>query len=165
MIKKKVMELGGSDAFIVLEDADIPKAVAAGIKGRFSNAGQVCLAAKRFILVGRIADEFEDQSVNTAQAIRVGDPMDRAIQMGLMARTDLRDALHKQVRAALRRARVCHAAANPCGKGAFYMPTALSGVTQGMPVFDEEVFGRLRQSLASPMSMQPWMLRMQASLG
>ena len=76
VIKKTVMELGGSDAFIVLEDADIPKAVAAGIKGRFSNAGQICLAAKRFILVGKIADEFEELFVKAAQAIRVGDPMD-----------------------------------------------------------------------------------------
>ncbi len=88
MIKKTVMKLGGSDAFIVLEDADIPRAVAAGIKGRFSNAGQICLAAKRFILVGRIADEFEQRFVKTATAIRVGDPMDPAIQMGPLARTD-----------------------------------------------------------------------------
>ena len=97
VIKKTVMELGGSDAFIVLEDADISKAVAEGIKGRFSNAGQVCLAAKRFILVGNIADEFEEQFVKAAQAIRVGDPMDPATQMGPLARADLRDGLHKQV--------------------------------------------------------------------
>ena len=93
MIKKTVMELGGSDAFIVLEDADIPKAVTAGIKGRFSNAGQICLAAKRFILVGKIADKFEELFVKAAQAIRVGDPMDPANQMGPMARADLRDSL------------------------------------------------------------------------
>ena len=114
VIKKTVMELGGSDAFIVLEDADIPKAVAAGIKGRFSNAGQICLAAKRFILVGRIADEFEQQFVKAAQEIRVGDPMDPANHMGPMARTDLRDSLHKQVEEQhCRRAHVCCAAANP----------------------------------------------------
>src|SRR5580700_5170546 len=97
VIKKTVMELGGSDAFVVLEDADIPKAVAAGIRGRFSNAGQVCIAAKRFILVGSIADEFEAQFVNAAKAIRIGDPMDPATQMGPLARADLRDSLHKQV--------------------------------------------------------------------
>src|ERR1700722_17856155 len=97
VIKKTVMELGGSDAFIVCEDADIPKAVAAGIKGRFSNAGQVCLAAKRFLLVGGIADQFEELFVEVAEAIRVGDPMDPATQMGPMARADLRDQLHKQV--------------------------------------------------------------------
>jgi acyl-CoA reductase-like NAD-dependent aldehyde dehydrogenase len=97
MIKKTVMELGGSDAFIVLEDADIPKAVAAGITGRFKNAGQICLAAKRFILVGSIADEFEGQFVKAAQAIKVGNPMDPATQMRPMACADLRDSLQKQV--------------------------------------------------------------------
>lgn len=98
VIKRTVMEVGGSDAFIVCGDADLPKAVAAGIKGRFSNAGQICLAAKRFILVEKIADEFEQLFVEAAKAIRVGDPMDRAAQMGPMARADLRDSLHKQVR-------------------------------------------------------------------
>src|SRR3984957_10157088 len=86
VIKKTVMELGGSDAFIVCEDADIPKAVAAGIKGRFHNAGQVCLAAKRFILLEKIANEFETLFVEKAKSIRVGDPKDEATQMGPMAR-------------------------------------------------------------------------------
>ena len=142
VIKKTVMELGGSDAFIVLEDADIPKAVAAGIHGRFQNAGQVCLAAKRFILVGKIADEFEEQFVKAAQAIRVGDPMNPANQMGPMARADLRDSLHKQVEGSIAAgARVLCGGKPKDGKGAFYMPTVLSGVTQGMPAFDEETFG------------------------
>ena len=142
VIKKTVMELGGSDAFIVLEDADIPRAVAAGIKGRFSNAGQVCLAAKRFILVGRIADEFEERFVKAAQAIRVGDPMDRENQMGPMARADLRDSLHKQVEGSVAAgARVLCGGKPKDGKGAFYMPTVLTGVTQGMPAFDDETFG------------------------
>ena len=142
VIKKTVMELGGSDAFIVLEDADIPKAVAAGITGRFKNAGQICLAAKRFILVGKIADEFEEQFVKAAQAIRVGDPMDPANQMGPMARADLRDSLHKQVEGSIAAgARVLCGGKPKEGKGAFYMPTVLSGVTQGMPAFDDETFG------------------------
>src|SRR5215510_10304897 len=93
VIKKTVMELGGSDAFIVCEDADIPKAIAAGIRGRFHNAGQVCLAAKRFILVGKIANEFETLFVEKAKSIRVGNPMDHATQMGPMARVVLRDSL------------------------------------------------------------------------
>src|SRR5262244_155861 len=92
VIKKTVMELGGSDAFIVCEDADIAKAVAAGIRGRFHNAGQVCLAAKRFILVGKIADEFEGLFVESANSIQVGEPTDRATQMGPMARVDLRNS-------------------------------------------------------------------------
>ena len=142
VIKKTVMELGGSDAFIVLEDADIPKAVAAGITGRFKNAGQICLAAKRFILVGKIADEFEERFVKAAQAIRVGDPMDPANHMGPMARPDLRDSLHKQVEDSVAAgARVLCGGLPKDGKGAFYMPTVLSGVTQGMPAFDDETFG------------------------
>jgi acyl-CoA reductase-like NAD-dependent aldehyde dehydrogenase len=141
-IKSTVMELGGSDAFIVLEDADIAKAVAEGIKGRFSNAGQICLAAKRFILVGKIADAFEEQFVNAAQAIRVGDPMDAAIQMGPMARADLRDSLHNQVEGSIAAgARVLCGGKPGEGKGAFYLPTVLSSVTQGMPAFDDETFG------------------------
>jgi acyl-CoA reductase-like NAD-dependent aldehyde dehydrogenase len=142
VIKKTVMELGGSDAFIVLNDADIPKAVAAGIKGRFSNAGQICLAPKRFILVGTIADEFEEQFVNAVKAIRVGDPMDTATQMGPLARADLRESLHKQVEGSIAKgARVLCGGKPQEGKGAFYMPTVLSGVTQGMPAFDDETFG------------------------
>jgi succinate-semialdehyde dehydrogenase len=142
VIKMTVMELGGSDAFIVLEDADIPKAVAAGIKGRFSNAGQICLAAKRFILVGKIADEFEEQFVKAAKVIRVGDPMDRETRMGPLARADLRDSLHKQVEGSVAAgARVLCGGKSPEGKGAFYLPTVLSGVTPGMPAFDDETFG------------------------
>lgn len=142
VIKKTVMELGGSDAFIVCEDADIPKAVVAGIKGRFHNAGQVCLAAKRFILIDKIADEFERMFVEAARAIKVGDPFDPAIKMGPMARTDLRDSLHGQVKDSVAKgARVLCGGKPVEGKGAFYTPTVLSGVSQGMAVFDEETFG------------------------
>jgi succinate-semialdehyde dehydrogenase len=142
VIKKTVMELGGSDAFIVCEDADIPKAVAAGIKGRFHNAGQVCLAAKRFILMEKIADEFESLFVEKAKSIRVGNPMDPATQMGPMARVDLRDSLHKQVEGSIAKAARVLCGGKPVeGKGAFYMPTVLSGVNQGMPAFDDETFG------------------------
>jgi acyl-CoA reductase-like NAD-dependent aldehyde dehydrogenase len=142
VIKKTVMELGGSDAFIVLEDADIPAAVAAGIKGRFHNAGQVCLAAKRFILVEKIADEFEKLFVEATKAIRVGDPFDPAIEMGPMARVDLRDSLHKQVEGTVARGASVLCGGEPVGsKGAFYKPTVLTGVTQGMRAFDEETFG------------------------
>ena len=142
VIKTTVMELGGSDAFIVCEDADIPKAVAAGIKGRYSNAGQVCLAAKRFILVGKMADEFEHSFVEAAKAIRVGDPFDPANQMGPMARADLRGSLHEQVQdSTVIGARLLCGGRAMEGKGAFYTPTVLSEVTQGMRVFDEETFG------------------------
>jgi len=142
VIKKTVMELGGSDAFIVCEDADIPRAVVAGIKGRFSNAGQVCLAAKRFILVEKIADEFERLFVKAANSIRVGDPFDPTNQMGPLARVDLRDSLHEQVQHSLAKgARVLCGGQAVEGKGAYYEPTVLSGVSRGMPAFDEETFG------------------------
>ena len=121
VIKKTVMELGGSDAFIVCEDADIPAAVEAGIRGRFHNAGQVCLAAKRFILVGKIADEFEHLFVEATKTIRVGDPFDATTQMGPMARADLRDSLHKQVQGSVAKgARVLTGGEPPRSKGAFY---------------------------------------------
>ena len=142
VIKKTVMELGGSDAFIVCADADIPKAVEAGIRGRFHNAGQVCLAAKRFILVEKIANEFEALFVEKAKSIRVGDPTDHATQMGPMARVDLRDSLHRQVEGSITKgARVLCGGKPVEGNGAFYTPTVLSGVTQGMPAFDDETFG------------------------
>src|SRR3984957_4756664 len=142
VIKKTVMELGGSDAFIVCEDADISKAVAAGIRGRFHNAGQVCLAAKRFILVGKIADEFERSFVDAAKSLRVGDPFDSAVDLGPMARADLRDSLHKQVEGSIAKgARLLCGGMPAKSKGSFYPPTVLSGVTQGMPAFDEETFG------------------------
>src|SRR5262245_9878955 len=142
VIKKTVMELGGSDAFIVCEDADIPRAVAAGIRGRFHNAGQVCLAAKRFILVGKSADGFEGAFVEAAKSLRVGDPFNPSMDLGPMARADLRDSLHRQVEGSTAKgARVLCGGKPVEGKGAFYPATVLSGVTQGMPAFDEETFG------------------------
>jgi succinate-semialdehyde dehydrogenase len=142
VIKKTVMELGGSDAFIVCEDADIKKAVAAGIKGRFSNAGQVCLAAKRFILVGKIADEFEHLFVETAKTLKVGDPFDSKTHMGPMARADLRDSLHLQVEGSVTKGARILCGGKPIeSRGAFYPATVLGGIKQGMPAFDEETFG------------------------
>ncbi|HTU27636.1 MAG TPA: NAD-dependent succinate-semialdehyde dehydrogenase [Pirellulales bacterium] len=142
VIKKTVMELGGSDAFIVLEDADIPKAVEAGVRGRFHNAGQVCLAAKRFILLEKIADQFERLFLEKAKTLRVGDPFEAGTQIGPMARADLRDELHRQVEGSVAKgARVLCGGKPVEGKGAFYPPTVLSGVTKGMPAFDDETFG------------------------
>jgi acyl-CoA reductase-like NAD-dependent aldehyde dehydrogenase len=142
VIKKTVMELGGSDAFIVCDDADIPKAVAAGMKGRFANAGQVCLAAKRFILVEKIADEFEQLFLERTRALRAGDPLDPTSHMGPLARIDLRESLHEQVQGSIAKgARVLCGGKPLEGAGAFYAPTVLSGVTPGMPAFDDETFG------------------------
>ncbi|MBV8137657.1 MAG: NAD-dependent succinate-semialdehyde dehydrogenase [Deltaproteobacteria bacterium] len=151
VIKKTVMELGGSDAFIVCEDADIPKAVAAGIRGRFHNAGQVCLAAKRFILVGKTADEFEQSFVEAARSLRVGDPFDSATDLGPMARVDLRDGLHKQVEGSIAKgARVLCGGKPVEDKGAFYPPTVLSEVREGMPAFDDETFGPVAAIIRVP---------------
>src|SRR5215831_478833 len=151
VIKKTVMELGGSDAFIVCEDADLHKAVAAGIKGRFTNAGQVCLAAKRFILVERIADRFEQLFVDAAKALRVGDPFNSTTDLGPMARADLRDSLHKQVEGSIAKGARLLCGGKPVeGKGAFYPPTVLSRVTEGMPAFDEETFGPVAAMIRVP---------------
>jgi acyl-CoA reductase-like NAD-dependent aldehyde dehydrogenase len=116
--------------------------VEAGIRGRFHNAGQVCLAAKRFILLEKIADEFEHLFVEASRSIRVGNPFNPATQMGPMARADLRDSLHEQVeRSVAKGARVLCGGKPVEGKGAFYSPTVLNGVTRGMPAFDDETFG------------------------
>ena len=142
VIKKTVLELGGSDAFIVLKDAHLPRAVAAAMRGRFSNAGQVCLAAKRFLLAEEIADAFEEQFVAAAGLLKVGDPTDRTTRLGPIARADLRAELHRQVeRSVAAGASLLCGGAPAAGKGFFYQPTVLSGVQQGMPVFDDETFG------------------------
>ena len=151
VIKRTVMELGGSDAFIVCKDADIPKAVEAGIKGRFANSGQVCLAAKRFILEAEIADDFEHLFLEAAKSLRVGDPFNADTQMGPMARADLRDSLHKQVEASVAQgARLLCGGIPGEGKGAYYPPTVLSDVKKGMPAFDEETFGPVAALIRVP---------------
>ena len=99
--KKSVLELGGSDAFIVLADADLPAAVAAAVRARFTNCGQVCLAAKRFILEKRIADEFSALFSAAATALRSGDPLEATTQIGPMARADLREQIEAQVAASV----------------------------------------------------------------
>lgn len=142
LLKKQVLELGGSDPFIVLEDADLDAAVAVAIKSRFQNTGQSCIAAKRFIVVDAIADRFAEAFSAGAQALRVGDPFDRANGQGSMARHNLRDELHDQVvRATAAGAQLLTGGAALDGAGAFYQPTVLDRVTPDNPVFREETFG------------------------
>ncbi|MEG9438401.1 aldehyde dehydrogenase family protein [Edaphobacter sp. HDX4] len=120
-------------------------------KGRFTNAGQICLAAKRFILTENIADAFEEQFVEAAQTIKVGDPTNEATQMGPVARTDLRDTLHKQVQDSVSAGAVLLCGGKPVpGKGAFYTPTVLSQVKPGMRAFDEETFGPVAAIMRAP---------------
>src|SRR5207247_205944 len=101
-LKKTVLELGGSDPYIVLADADLPAAAATAVKARFINSGQSCIAAKRFIVVKDVADEFERRFAEETGNLKVGDPLERDTQIGPLARGDLRDALEKQVQASVR---------------------------------------------------------------
>ena len=141
-LKKTVLELGGSDPFIVLEDADLDRTAEVAVTARFQNAGQSCIAAKRFVLVEPVADAFLERFRARADALRMGDPLDEATTLAPLARHDLRDALHAQVEDALARgARAVAGCAPVEGPGAFYPPSILDGVRPGMRVWTEEVFG------------------------
>ncbi|MEJ0093198.1 MAG: NAD-dependent succinate-semialdehyde dehydrogenase [Methylocella sp.] len=142
LLKKSVLELGGSDAFIVLKDADVEQAVAAGIRARFQNNGQVCIAAKRFILEKPIAKEFTDRLVEGVRALRLGDPTESETQLGPMARVDLRTELHNQIESSKRAgAEILTGGGFTSDAGYFYRPTVLNHVAPGMAAFDQETFG------------------------
>jgi succinate-semialdehyde dehydrogenase/glutarate-semialdehyde dehydrogenase len=141
-LKKTVLELGGSDPFIVLADADLAAASRAAAEARLVNSGQSCIAAKRFIVLEPLADQFIERFVAELKSRRMGDPQERDTQVGPQARTDLRDSLHQQVEESIRRgAQRLLGGEIPAGKGAFYPPTLLAAVDKGMPAFDEETFG------------------------
>ena len=141
-LKKSVLELGGSDPFIVLADADLDKAVEAAVKSRLANAGQVCLAAKRFILEAPIADAFTAIFVEAVAKAKTGDPKDGATTFGPLARHDLRDSLHEQVEKTVAQGATLLTGGKAIeGKGYFYEPTVLGNVKHGMTSFDEETFG------------------------
>jgi acyl-CoA reductase-like NAD-dependent aldehyde dehydrogenase len=142
VLKKTVLELGGSDAFIVLEDADLDQAAQVAVTARFQNNGQSCIAAKRFIVVEAVADAFERKFAAAASKLQVGNPLNRETRIGPMARGDLRDALERQVQASIRMgARVLLGGKPMEGKGYFYAPTIVTDVTKDMPMFREETFG------------------------
>jgi len=141
-LKKNVLELGGSDAFIVLEDANLDAAAQMAARARFQNTGQSCIAAKRFIVVETVADAFEQKFVAAASKLRIGDPLNRETQVGPMARSDLREELDQQVQASIAMgAKVALGGKRLEGKGYFYAPTIITHVTTQMPVFREETFG------------------------
>lgn len=141
-LKKTVLELGGSDAFIVLEDADLDAAAQVAVTARFQNNGQSCIAAKRFIVVESVAEAFEHKFVEATSKLRVGNPLERETQIGPLARGDLRDALDKQVQASLKMgARLLLGGKPLAGRGYFYAPTIVTDVTPEMPMFHEETFG------------------------
>ncbi len=141
-LKKSVLELGGSDAFIVLEDADLDAAARVAADARLVNGGQSCIAAKRFVVVERIADAFVERFVAAMRSRRMGNPLERTTQVGPLARADLRDELHRQVESSRAQGARCVLGGTiPEGPGAFYPPTVLVDVVPGMAVFDEETFG------------------------
>ena len=141
-LKKTVLELGGSDPFIVLGDADLAAAAKGAADARLVNSGQSCIAAKRFIAVEAVADRFLDRFADELRARRMGDPMARDTQVGPQAKIDLRDDLHRQVEESVKRgAKLLLGGQIPSGPGAYYPPTLLAGVDKGMPAFDEETFG------------------------
>ena len=141
-LKKCVLELGGSDAYLVLADADVEAAAAIGAKARLVNAGQSCIAAKRFVVANEIRARFEALLVERLRAARVGDPMDEQTDVGPLARHDLRDTLHRQVTDSMARGAICLTGGQlPAGPGAYYPPTVLTAVRKGMPAYHEELFG------------------------
>jgi succinate-semialdehyde dehydrogenase/glutarate-semialdehyde dehydrogenase len=142
MLKKTVLELGGSDPYVILEDADLAAAVDACVTARLINSGQSCIAAKRFIVPGSRRAEFEARFVERMKAAKMGDPMDGEVEVGPQARRDLRDELHRQVTGSLERGARCLLGGEPPpGPGAYYPPTVLTDVAAGMPAYDEEIFG------------------------
>ncbi|NOT56855.1 MAG: NAD-dependent succinate-semialdehyde dehydrogenase [Deltaproteobacteria bacterium] len=142
MLKKTVLELGGSDAYIVLADADLEAALTMCVNSRLVNAGQSCIAAKRFIVPEAIRQPFEEGFVARMNAITVGDPLDEHTQMGPLARHDLRDELHQQVQESIHKgARCLLGGVIPENPGAFYPPTVLTNVKKGMPAYEDELFG------------------------
>jgi len=142
-IKKSVLELGGSDPFIVLADADLPRVANLAVKGRFLNAGQSCISPKRFIVEASVAEEFTRLVVEHTVALTVGDPEAPDTNVGPMARRDLRDGVADQVRAAVEGGATLLCGGSPRDDlgGFFYQPTVLGDVHKGMSVYAEEVFG------------------------
>jgi len=142
VLKKTVLELGGADPFIVLADADLDSAVASAVTGRYQNSGQVCMAAKRFIIEESIAEAFEARFSTAVQALKVGDPLQEETYIGPMARYDLRDELDHQVQETLQQgARLVLGGYKIEGVGNYYAPTILADVTPAMTAFRQEIFG------------------------
>jgi succinate-semialdehyde dehydrogenase/glutarate-semialdehyde dehydrogenase len=141
-LKKTLLELGGSDAFVVLDDADLDLAAEMAVKGRFMNAGQSCIAAKRYIVVESVLAPFLERLRAGIEALRPGDPLRRDTTLAPMARADLRDALHAQVQASIDAGALCLVGGHALdGPGCFYAATLLDQVAPGMPAYDDELFG------------------------
>jgi len=141
-LKKAVLELGGSDAFVVLADADLDEAAATAVRSRFMNAGQSCIAAKRFIVVEAVAKDFTERVVAAAKSLTPGNPLDSATTLAPLARADLRETVHGQVQRSLSQGARCLIGGTPLERpGWYYAPTVLDRVSPGMAAYDDEVFG------------------------
>ncbi|HLO60323.1 MAG TPA: NAD-dependent succinate-semialdehyde dehydrogenase [Bacteroidales bacterium] len=138
-IKKSLLELGGSNSFVVLDDADLDNAVETGVKARMQNAGQSCIAAKRFIIHEKIADQFISMFDNKLQGLRTGDPAEKDTEIGPLSSVQQAETVWKQISRSVEMGARIIRGGRP--EGAFYPPTLLVNVRPGMPVFDEEVFG------------------------
>ncbi|MGE6572129.1 NAD-dependent succinate-semialdehyde dehydrogenase [Psychrobacter namhaensis] len=141
-IKKSVLELGSNDAFIVLEDADLELAVETCTQARLINNGETCVAAKRFIVVDSVYDEFRKRIIEKFESKKAGDPMDKSSDFGPLARKDLQEKLHEQVEESVNKgATISVGGQLPAGKGSFYPATILENVKKGQPAYDDELFG------------------------
>jgi len=142
MLKKTVLELGGSDPYLILEDADLESAVETCVFSRLLNSGQSCIAAKRFIVVASQREQFEKLFTQRMAEAKMGDPTAEDTEVGPQARLDLREDLHRQVLQSIKSgAKLLLGGKVPEGKGSFYPPTVLTNVRKGMPAYDEELFG------------------------
>jgi len=141
-IKKSVLELGGSDPFIVLNDADVKAAAMTAVTGRMLNTGQSCIAAKRFILEKGISDEFTQQYIARLDELKYGNPMELDTDFGTLARKDLAEEIFEQVKESLKKgAKIVHGKLPELIDSAFFPPIILSELKPGMPAYDEEIFG------------------------
>jgi succinate-semialdehyde dehydrogenase / glutarate-semialdehyde dehydrogenase len=149
-IKKTVLELGGSDPYLILEDADVEAAATACVQSRLVNSGQSCIAAKRFIVLESVRDDFVDAVVERMRAARMGSPFQEETEVGPQAREDLRETLHEQVRASVEKGARCLIGGEvPEGPGWYYPPTVLSDVRKGMPAYSQELFGPVASILTA----------------
>ncbi|QEW32806.1 NAD-dependent succinate-semialdehyde dehydrogenase [Erwinia billingiae] len=145
-LKKTTLELGGNDVFVVLDDCDLDKAVKAGVGARLSNCGQVCTAAKRFIVHEKVADAFFEKFTQAFHDVKIGDPLDESTTLGPLSSSTARDTLVKQVEQAVSKGAKLHIGGKVvAGEGCFYEPTILSGITRDNPAYFEEFFGPVAQ--------------------
>ncbi len=155
LLKKSVLELGGSDPYLILKDASLELAAKVCTESRLINSGQSCIAAKRFIVAKEIEDEFINHFKENMSSKKMGDPLDEKNTIGPQARHDLRDELHQQVLKSIELGAKCVLGGEiPEGNGAFYPPTILTNVKKGMPAFDEELFGPVAAVISAETEQQ-----------